>query len=83
MRIKVERAVKPFRRKLRGELRMGRCKLRVFGSKGAWHLGIQRGETIHRYSNPAVPYITQVTAILAGVRKFGVKASLYREKAVA
>lgn len=78
--VKSNRAVSQFRRVLRSKLRNGTAKLRVFGSKGAWTLGVQVGETIHCYSQP---YITMATAVMAGYRKFGIKASQYKVKLAA
>ena len=78
--IKTKRAVKPFRKVLRAKLRSGAATLRVFGSRGNWTLGVQVGETIHRYSEG---HITMATAVMAGHRKFKIKATQYKGKAVA
>ena len=69
--------VKPFRKNLKRRLRANTATLRVIGSRGEWFLAFQVNETLHRL--PA-PYITLVTATLAGVRKFGVKATQYKAK---
>lgn len=80
MMIKSGRAVQPFRKYLGRRVRNGTATLRVFGSRGAWHLGIQVGNTIYRFNDPMVPYVTMVTAIMAGYRKYNRKASQYKMK---
>jgi hypothetical protein len=73
--VKTNRAVRPFRKSLAKRVWLDNAKLRVFGSKGDWYLGVQVGRTIHRYS-PS--FTTQKTAIKAGYNEFGVKAVLYK-----
>ena len=78
--IKSKRAVKFFRKVLRAKLRSGLATLRVFGSRGNWTLGVQVGGTVHIYSTN---HITMTTAIMAGYRKFRMKATQYKGRALA
>lgn len=80
--VKATLAVRPFRRKvLLPGLRAGRYTLRVIGSKGAWHLYVQRGNTLFRITKDA--YVTQTQATLQGYAKYKVKATVYKGKAAA
>lgn len=73
-------AVRPFRKSLLIGLRNNLYTLRVYGSKGAWFLGVQRGNTIIPL-NPKNPSATQTAANLLAQSKYGIKPKLYRQAA--
>lgn len=68
-----KRASKRVRQLLTQRVRAGTATLRVYGSKGAWFLGVEgQNGRIRQYS---LPYVTFARASVNGFRKFGVKAS--------
>lgn len=76
----VPNAVFRFRKALEKAARKGRYQVRVYGSQGQWFLGIQRGFSIVQVRSG---FITQSSAMLAGLRLYGYKPSLYRSRKVA
>jgi hypothetical protein len=71
---------RPFRKMLVRSLRKGFYALRVYGKAGAWYLGVQRGNHIHRISGE---FKTQLQATLQGYAKYKMKATQYKGKAAA